>query len=67
MFVMRTTENPAHPFGKLICSEQSIGLDHLSFSMNPFGLYGVKPRTFLGKQATDDPHATTALSLTFRL
>src|SRR5215208_6473915 len=39
MLVVRTIENPAHPVGKLIRSEEPIGLDHLSLSVNPFGLY----------------------------
>ncbi len=67
MFVMRTAENSAHPLGKLVCSEQSIGLDHLSLSMNPLRLYGVKPRTFLRKSRQLTTLTPRPLSLTFRL
>src|SRR5215217_3235429 len=62
MLVVRTIEDPAHPVGKLVCPEQSIGLHHLSLCVDPFGLYGVKkPRTVLRKKAADDPHSTAAL------
>jgi hypothetical protein len=56
MLVMRTVEDPAHPFGKLVCSEQSISLDHLSLPVNPFRLDGVQPRALLRKEAAHDPH-----------
>src|SRR5215208_6497627 len=61
MLVVRTIEDPAHPLGKLVCPEHSIGLHHLSLSVDPFRLYGVKPRTLLRKKAADDPHPTAAL------
>src|SRR3954470_1923889 len=60
MLVVRTSEYPANPVGKLIRSEKPLGLDHLSLPVNPFRLYGVKPRAFLRQQATHDPHATAA-------
>src|SRR5215204_360838 len=63
MLVVRTIEDPAHPVGKLICPEQSIGLHHLSLSVDPFGLYGVQPRTLLRKKAADDPHSGFATAL----
>src|SRR5215212_10300840 len=59
MLVRRTVENPAYPFGKLVCSEQSISLDHLSLSVDPFGLDGVQPRALLRKEADNDPHPLT--------
>src|SRR5215204_4995921 len=61
MLVMRTTEYPAHPSGKLVCSEQPLRLYDLALGVYPLGLYGVQPRTLLRKQATDDPHALSAL------
>src|SRR5215207_7415987 len=61
MLVMRTTEYPAHPSGKLVCSEQPFRLYDLALGVYPLGLYGVQPRTLLRKQATDDPHALAAL------
>src|SRR5215207_2438008 len=61
MLVMRTTEYPAHPSGKLVCSEQPLRLYDLALGVYPLGLYGVQPRTLLRKQATDDPHALAAL------
>src|SRR5215212_7553210 len=61
MLVMRTTEYPAHPSGKLVCSEQPLRLYDLALGVYPLGLDGVQPRTLLRKQATDDPHALAAL------
>src|SRR5215207_893758 len=60
MLVMRTTEHPAYPLGKLVCSKQSVGFDDLALSVDPLGLYSVQPRTLLGKKATDDPHSAAA-------
>src|SRR5215204_5409205 len=48
MLVMRTTEDPANPLGKLVSAQQTLGLEHFSLAVNPLGLYGVKPRTLLG-------------------
>src|SRR3712207_2661749 len=61
MLVMRTTENPANPICQLVGTEQSVGLDHLAFCVDPLGLYGVEPRTLLGQKATDDPHSACTL------
>ena len=58
---MRTTEDPAHPPGKLVCSEKPLRLYDLALGVYPLGLDGVQPRTLLRKQATDDPHALAAL------
>src|SRR5918999_935098 len=60
MLVMRTTEHPAYPLGQLVCSKQSVGFYDLALCVDPLGLYGVKPRTLLGKKATDDPHSAAA-------
>src|SRR5918995_3308579 len=61
MFVMRTTKRPAHPVGEFIRAQHSVELHDFALAMNPFGLYGVQPRTLLRQKATDDPHPTAAL------
>src|SRR5215204_2199410 len=61
MFVVRTVENLANSVGKLVCSEKSIGFDHLALAVNPLRFDGVQPRALLRKQATDDPYPLTAL------
>src|SRR5215208_5130595 len=49
MLVVRRTEDPADPLGQLMSAEQSLGLDHFAFGVDPLGLYGVEPRA-LGRQ-----------------
>src|SRR3954447_22865764 len=61
MLVMRTTERPAYPLGKLVGSEEPVRLYDLALGVYPLGLDGVKPRAPLRKQATDDPHPLAAL------
>src|SRR5918995_729014 len=61
MLVMRTTERPAYPLGKLVGSEEPVRLYDLALAMNPLRLYGVQPRAPLRKQAADDPHPFSAL------
>src|SRR5215207_4637143 len=61
MFVVRTVENLANSVGKLVCSEKSVGFDHLALAVNPLRFDGVQPRALLRKQATDDPYPLTAL------
>src|SRR3954470_21063042 len=61
MRLMSTAENPTDPIGEFISAQQTIGLDHLSFAVDPFGLYGVQPRALLGQQAAYDPDPTPAL------
>ena len=61
MLIMRTIEEPANPIGELLSSQQSGGFDYFALAVNPLGLYGVQPRTVLGKKVTDDPHSTAAL------
>src|SRR5215208_3849194 len=58
---MRTTEYPAHPPGKLVCSQKPLRLYDLALGVYPLRLDGVQPRTLLRKQATDDPHSAAAL------
>jgi hypothetical protein len=61
MLVMRTIEDPANPIGEFVSAQQPVGFDYFALAMNPLGLYGVQPRTLLGKKATHDPHTFTAL------
>ena len=61
MLVMRTTENPAYPLGKLVSAKHSVGLYHLALAMHPFGLDRVEPRALLGQKAAHDPHPSPAL------
>jgi hypothetical protein len=60
LVIMRTVEDPTDPIGKLVCSKHSIRLYNFSLAVNPLGLYGVKPRTLLGKKAAYDPHSAAA-------
>src|SRR5215208_7815435 len=61
MFVVRTVENLANSVGKPVCSEKSVGFDHLALAVNPLRFDGIQPRALLRKQATDDPYPLTAL------
>jgi hypothetical protein len=56
MFVVRTSKHRADSLGQLIGTEQTVGFDHFSLAVNPFGFDCVEPRTLLGQQTTDDPH-----------
>jgi hypothetical protein len=51
MRVMRTTEDPAYPLGKLVSPQKTLGLDHFALAMNPFGLDGIQPRALLGQSS----------------
>src|SRR5215204_450097 len=61
MLVMRTTEDPTDPVGKLVSAQQTVGLDHLPLAVHPLGLYGVQPRALLRQKAAYDPHPFAAL------
>ena len=61
MLVMRTTEDSTDPLGELVSPQQTVGFDHLTLAVDPFGLYSVQPRTLLGQQAAHDPHSALAL------
>ena len=68
MFVMRTTESPAHPIRELIGTEQPVGFDDLSLAVYPLRLYGVQPRALLGQEGNLTILTPFAcLSLTLRL
>src|SRR5215208_7469392 len=56
MLVVRTSERRADSFGQLVGAQQTVGLDHLAFAVNPLGLYGIEPRALLRQQASNDPH-----------
>src|SRR5215218_4128682 len=40
-----------------IGTKQTVGFDHFSLGMYPFGLHSVEPRALLGQQTADDPHS----------
>src|SRR3954452_20305916 len=61
MLVMRATEDPATPLGKLVGAKHSCRLYHFALAMNPLGLYRVQPRALLWQQAAHDPYAFAAL------
>ncbi len=50
MLVMRTTEDPANPLGKLVGARQTVGLYHFALAVDPLGLYRVQPRALLGQK-----------------
>src|SRR3712207_2902659 len=60
MLVMRTSEDSADPLGELVSAQQTVGLDHFTLAVNPFGFDGVQPRTLLWQQATYDPNSGLA-------
>src|SRR3712207_4110653 len=49
------------PVGEFVGAKQIVGLYNLALAVNPLGLYGVQPRTLLGRQAAYDPHSAAAL------
>src|SRR5215212_5158931 len=61
MLVMWTAEDPANPLGKLVCAQQTFGLYHLTFAMDPLGLYGVQPRALFWQKAAYYPHSFAAV------
>ena len=58
MLVVRTTENPANPVGKLVSAQEIVRLDHFALAVNPFGLNRIQPRALLGQKTTYDPDPT---------
>src|SRR5262245_9984861 len=61
-FVVRTMEVSIHSLHQFSCRQQTRGLDHGSFSMDPMRLQGVEPRTFDGQGARHEPQT---LAVTF--
>ena len=58
---MRTVEDRAYSFDRLVSREQSVGLDRLTFAMNPLGLHRVEPRALFGQKAAYDPYSFAAV------
>lgn len=68
MFLVSAAEDTANTIGKLVGSEQSLGLGNLAFAMDPLGLDRVQPRALLGRRhATMRTPASLPLVLTSRL
>jgi hypothetical protein len=61
MLLVRTTKHPAYPIRKLVCSQQTVGLDDLALGVHPLRLDGIEPRALLGQKAAHDPHPVPAL------
>jgi hypothetical protein len=64
---VRTVENLANSVGKLVCSEKSVGFDHLALSVNPLRFDGVQSRALLRKSRQPTILTPSPLSLTRRL
>src|SRR5215218_2858182 len=60
MLVMRTVEGSAHAICQFVGAEQTVGLHHPSFAVDPLRLYRVEPRALLGKQAGQDAYPAPA-------
>jgi hypothetical protein len=43
MLVMWTAEDPTDPLGEFVSAQQTLRLYHLTFAMDPLGLYGIQP------------------------
>src|SRR5215210_189200 len=50
MLVVRTSKCRAYSVGQLIGTKQTVGFDHFSLAMYPFGLHSVEPRLCLGNR-----------------
>src|SRR5215211_3986683 len=60
MLFMSTAEDPANPVGKLVSTEQLLGLNYLTFAMNPLWLYCVEPWALGGQQTRHYPDPISA-------
>ena len=58
---MGTAKVSTDPFSQLVSREQPISLDHIAFSMDPFGLNRVEPWARLWQQEGQDAHAFARL------
>src|SRR3712207_6474800 len=56
MFVVRAVESSADALSQFVSAQRSVGLNHLTFAMNPLGLHRIEPRTLLGQQTSGDSH-----------
>ena len=61
MRLVGTSESSADPIGELVSTEQSLGLEHLAFTVNPLGLDGVEPRALGGQEARYDSYPTASV------
>ena len=60
MFLVSAAEDTANTIGKLVGSEQSLGLSNLAFAMDPLWLDGVQPRALFGQKARNYAHPSFA-------
>src|SRR5262249_8747753 len=60
-FVVRTTEVSIHTFHQFCCRQQTAGLDHGPFPMDPMCLQGVEPRTFDGQETRHNAQAVAVM------
>lgn len=56
MIFIGTAKVSTDPLGQLSGGQQAIGLDHVAFAMNPFGLNGVQPGTLGGEKEGQNAH-----------
>ncbi len=57
---MSTAEDPANPVGELVSTEQLLGLNYLTFAMNPLRLDGIEPWALGGQQTRHYPDPMAA-------
>src|SRR5215207_3252886 len=60
MLFMSTAEDFANPLGKLVSTEQPLGLNYLAFAVDPLGLYCIEPRALGGQQRWHYPDPMAA-------
>src|SRR3712207_8872565 len=56
MLFVSTAEDPADPVGKLVNTEQPLGLNYLPLAMNPLRLDRIEPRALGGQQTRHYSH-----------
>src|SRR5919112_3625653 len=57
---MSAAEDPANPVGELVSTEQPLGLNYLTFAMNPLRLDGIEPWALGGQQTRQYPDPMAA-------
>jgi hypothetical protein len=60
MGFMGSTEDPADPICEFVSTERPLGFCDLPLAVNPFGFYGVQPRTLGGQKARDYAYSMSA-------
>jgi hypothetical protein len=58
---MGTSKVSTDPFSQLVSRKQPIRLDHIAFSVDPFGLNRVEPGALRRQQERQDTHAFARL------